>query len=416
MMERKLAVILAADVVGYSRMMGEDDEGTLRALREMLESIRLSVTRYGGRVFASAGDSVLAEFASPVQALRCAIEIQRGAASRQRNQQEAYRMVLRIGVNLGDVIVEGEGLYGDGVNVAARLERIAKPGTIYVAQSTYQQAHQQVKARYEDLGPTRLHNIDEPVRVYRIDPLGNDGATGIASFWGRTSSKPVVAGLAAALLAIAGISLAIWEGPLQLFGKGEDRDQAFPELAVPKRHFQVQNPADIEAADAYTIYERIRADMAAAYRRSNSEVAERYQSWRRYNVTPYLSSLHGRRFVNNYGNSRAEAYAKFEDAGSLPVGSVVAKDSFEVRENGDVVTGPLAIMEKMSDGFDPGGGNWRYTMILPNGSVFGTTGGVHSERVVFCGSCHRSAEENDYLFFLPREFRIEILTGQQGSE
>jgi class 3 adenylate cyclase len=414
MMERKLAVILAVDVVGYSRMMSEDDEGTLRALREMLEAIRQSVTRYDGRVFAGAGDSVLAEFASPVQALRCAIDIQREAANRQRSQQESDRMVLRIGANLGDVIVEGDDLYGDGVNVAARLESIAKPGTVYIAESVYQQAHQQVKVPYVNLGPTRLHNIDEPVRVYLIDPLGDAGTAGITRFLRRTSIKPVSAGLTLAiLLVIAGISLAIWEGPWPFFGEGADKEQAFPELAVPKRHFQVQNPADLEAADAYTIYERIQADMAAVYRRSNNELAGRYQSWRRYNVTPYLSAQHGRRFVNNYGNSSAAAYAKFEDAGFLPAGLVIAKDSFEVRENGDVVTGPLAIMEKMSDGFDPDGGNWRYTMILPNGNVFGTTGGAHSERVDFCGTCHKRAQKNDFLFFLPKEFRIEILSGQE---
>ncbi len=127
-MERRLAAILAADVVGYSRLVGEDEEGTLRTLGACREVIDGLVTEHRGRVFGSAGDSVVAEFASPVEAVRCAANIQRDIERRNADLPEDRRMRFRIGINLGDVIVEGDDLLGDGVNVAARLEALADAG------------------------------------------------------------------------------------------------------------------------------------------------------------------------------------------------------------------------------------------------------------------------------------------------
>ncbi len=127
-MERRLAAILAADVVGFSRLVGEDEEGTLRTLGACREVIDGLVTGHHGHVFGSAGDSVVAEFASPVEAVRCAADIQRDLERRNADLLEDRRMRFRIGINLGDVIVEGDDLLGDGVNVAARLEALADAG------------------------------------------------------------------------------------------------------------------------------------------------------------------------------------------------------------------------------------------------------------------------------------------------
>jgi adenylate cyclase len=171
--ERKLAAILAADVVGYSRLMAQDETGTLSALKarrkEVLEPL---VARYKGRTFKVAGDGALIEFASAVNAVECAVELQRGMAEANSGAPEDRHIVLRIGVNLGDVMVEGGDLYGDGLNIAARLEGITEPGGILVSGTTYDHAKNKVKAVFEDLGVQALKNITEPVRVFRVRPDG----------------------------------------------------------------------------------------------------------------------------------------------------------------------------------------------------------------------------------------------------
>ncbi len=136
-MERRLAAILAADVVGYSRLMGDDEEATLRTLKSHREVIYDIIAKHRGRVFGSAGDSVIAEFASPVEAVRCAVDIQRELEAQNGDLPEDRRMRLRIGINLGDVMVEGDNLLGDGVNIATRLETLADPGGISLARSVF---------------------------------------------------------------------------------------------------------------------------------------------------------------------------------------------------------------------------------------------------------------------------------------
>jgi hypothetical protein len=187
------------------------------------------------------------------------------------------------------------------------------------------------------------------------------------------------------------------------------QDAAPPiDFAHPTRHFRVPNPARLSQPDALSIYERIRPDMAAAYRLSRNHWADQFYSWRRYNRVPYLSATHGERYINNYANAAAKAYGK--GAGSLPEGAVLAKDSFTVTARGDVFTGPLFLMEKMPAGFSPEAHDWRYTMIMPDGSLFGTTNGEGSDRVEFCVSCHLLAEEGmDDLFFVPEQYRLRFL-------
>jgi class 3 adenylate cyclase len=165
---RKLAAVLAADVAGYSRLMAEDEEGTVRLLaahRAVIDSI---VELHDGRVVNTAGDSVLAEFTSPVEAVRAATEIQDALRTRNESLPESRRMHFRIGVNLGDVMIRGDDLLGDGVNVAARLQTLAQPGGLCISASTYDQVEGKLSLRFEDIGEQTLKNIARPVRAFQL--------------------------------------------------------------------------------------------------------------------------------------------------------------------------------------------------------------------------------------------------------
>jgi hypothetical protein len=185
----------------------------------------------------------------------------------------------------------------------------------------------------------------------------------------------------------------------------------------PKRHFKIDRPADLSGAEALTVYMRIIEDMTAGYRLSGDETAGAYRTWRRYNKSPFRSATHGQRFVNNYGNALAKAYGQYENAGEMPVGAILAKDSFAVTARGDVFSGPLFLMEKMPVGFNPKSRNWRYSMIMPDGSLFGITNGEGSARVEFCITCHETAgAKTDHLFFLPKKYRVRILSLEPQDE
>jgi TolB-like protein/Tfp pilus assembly protein PilF len=187
--QRRLAAILAADVVGYSRLMGQDESGTLAALKarrkEVLEPL---VSRHRGRIFKVTGDGVLVEFGSAVNAVECAIELQGGMATANSDLPETRHIVLRVGVNLGDVMVEGSDLYGDGVNIAARLEGIAEPGGILLSGTAFEYVRNKVDAGFEDLGNQTLKNIAEPVRVYRVT-----GTPQVSVTTPKATEKPAVA-------------------------------------------------------------------------------------------------------------------------------------------------------------------------------------------------------------------------------
>jgi adenylate cyclase len=167
--ERKLSAILAADVAGYSRLMGRDEEGTLRDLRaHLVELIEPRIAAHRGRIVKRTGDGLLVDFASAVEAVRCALAIQSGMAERNRSAPEDSRIEFRIGINVGDVILEGEDIYGDGVNIAARLESIAEPGSIFVSRGVRDSVRDKLDAAIEDLGERQVKNIAQPVRVFRI--------------------------------------------------------------------------------------------------------------------------------------------------------------------------------------------------------------------------------------------------------
>jgi formylglycine-generating enzyme required for sulfatase activity/class 3 adenylate cyclase len=174
--QRRIAAIFAADVSGYSRLMAASEEATLARLKDYRRIIDGLIAKYRGRFVGSAGDSVLAEFASPVAAVECAVSIQRELGSRNAGLAEHQRMDFRIGINLGDVIVDGRQIYGDGVNIAARLEALAEPGGIAISGNVYEHtAHKIEGISFRARGAQHMKNIPRPVRVYGVDLEGEAG-------------------------------------------------------------------------------------------------------------------------------------------------------------------------------------------------------------------------------------------------
>lgn len=210
--QRRLATILAADVVGYSKLMAQDEEATIRTLRSHREIIDRLITRHDGRIFNTAGDAVLAEFSSAVEAVRCAISIQDELRVRNAELIAERQMLFRIGVNVGDVVVQDGDFLGDGVNIAARLEGIAEPGGVCISGSTFEQVKNKLSVGFKDLGPQEVKNIPEPVSAFSITSapvsvIGESRAPGKA-----TPTRPrhrnrnfQIAALAAAV-AVVGIS------------------------------------------------------------------------------------------------------------------------------------------------------------------------------------------------------------------
>ena len=187
---RKLAAILSADAVGYSRLMGRDDEATLELLRARRDLIAGHVRRYGGGVVDDVGDNLLAEFPSVVDAVGCAIEAQEALAKLNGELHEDQRMPFRVGVHLGDVLLEGDRIYGDGVNIAARLQALAQPGGICVSSTVHEQVRTRWADRCEDMGEQSLKNIAHPVRVFRIRGEGASATDAQLSVPGSVAGRP----------------------------------------------------------------------------------------------------------------------------------------------------------------------------------------------------------------------------------
>lgn len=179
-MERRLAAILAVDVVGYSRLMGADEAGTFGRLRgHHKELFEPKITQHNGRIFKVMGDGLLAEFASVVDAVECAMVLQHAMAARNDDAPADQGIDVRMAVNLGDVIMDGQDRYGDGVNIAARLEKLAEPGGLIVSRAVYEQVRSKLSLRFDDLGERALHNIAEPVRVYHVSPAALPSQAGV---------------------------------------------------------------------------------------------------------------------------------------------------------------------------------------------------------------------------------------------
>jgi class 3 adenylate cyclase len=184
-MERRLAAILSADVQGYSRLMGEDEIATIRTLTGHRGVMAQLIGQYRGRVVDAAGDNLLAEFASVVEAVQCAVAMQRALAARNAALPAHRQMTFRIGINLGDVVAEQERLYGDDVNLAARLEGLAEAGGICISGTVYDQIETKLNLRYVYLGERVVKNMARPVRVYRIQPGSEPPSAGWRATWHR---------------------------------------------------------------------------------------------------------------------------------------------------------------------------------------------------------------------------------------
>src|SRR5262249_26663331 len=231
-----LTAILAGDVAGYSRLMGTDEEGTLRRLnthrREFLEP---TVAEYRGRIVKRTGDGVLIEFASAVDAARCAAEIQRGMSERNQAVPSDRRIELRIGIHVGDIIIEEGDIFGDGVNVAARLEGIAEPGGICISDAAYQQVRDKVDANFEDAGEQRLKNIERPVRTFRV-LLGAPKATALSRLIAlkRKRASVRIFGGVLALLAV-GVGAVWWwqEGRHSVVEAPQPAERSTPKTVGP---------------------------------------------------------------------------------------------------------------------------------------------------------------------------------------
>src|SRR5262245_57015209 len=203
-LDRKLAAILSADVEGYSRLMGDDEAATVRTITEYREVIASAVTGHGGRVVDAPGDNVLAEFPSVVDAVQSAVEVQRELRSRNAELPAGRRMVFRIGINLGDVIVEDQRLYGDGVNIAARVEGLAEGGGICVSGTAFDQVEGKLPLAYDFLGEHTVKNIARPVRVYRVRLEAGPTRAPIAARPGAGRRRAVWVAVMGALLLLLG--------------------------------------------------------------------------------------------------------------------------------------------------------------------------------------------------------------------
>src|ERR1700730_251937 len=211
--ERKLAVILAADVAEYSRLMGVDEVGTLRTLQAYRAIVDRLIAAHHGRIFNTAGDSVMADFASPVDAVECAVAVQQAIAKENANRAADEQMRFRIGVHLGDIIVEGTNLFGDGVNIAARLEALAEPGGICLSGAVRDQIGTSLPITFAPLGEQRVKNIVEPVRAFAIAGAsdGRRPPSVSAAAWPSVSTRALGPAIGALLIAaLAGGAWWLW--------------------------------------------------------------------------------------------------------------------------------------------------------------------------------------------------------------
>ena len=256
--KRRLTCILAADAVGYSKLMSENEAETLRVLAAHRSVIDGVIAFHEGRIVSTAGDSVLAEFGSAVEAVRCAVEIQDALRTRNESIPENRRLLFRVGVNLGDVVVKGSDLLGDGVNIAARLESIAAPGGIVISSSVYDQITGKLDLGFHDIGPQTLKNITHPVRAFTVSGAG--GTVRAPSV--DTPRRKLPWALAALAFAVLGAGAA-WKAGW--FGPGSPATP--PATATP-------NPADAERAKLQAEVAAAEQARAAAEARANAADAQ----------------------------------------------------------------------------------------------------------------------------------------------
>jgi len=181
---------------------------------------------------------------------------------------------------------------------------------------------------------------------------------------------------------------------------------ALAQTARHDSHIAIENPAELSAEEAGRIYENLKRRMAASYGMSEMAEIRDYQSWPILNFAPYVSATHGQRYVNNYVNEMAKGYATLRPGERLPAGSVLVKDSFTVTDDGGIFPGALFGMEKLAAGMNPATADWRYFMVIPDGSVFGDTTGENPDLMTYCHDCHEAVADRDYTFYIPEDYRV----------
>ncbi|HUS97961.1 MAG TPA: tetratricopeptide repeat protein, partial [Hyphomicrobiaceae bacterium] len=222
---RRLAAIFAADMVGYSRLMEADEEGTIaRQKTHRKELIDPKISEHSGRIVKTTGDGMLVEFASVVDAVRCAVEVQQAMAEREADVPVEHRIQYRVGINLGDIVIEGEDVMGDGVNVAARLEALAKPGEVLISGTAFDQLKKKLEYGYQFRGERKVKNIAEPVRVYRVLPDSDAGSVSGQRF--SQKSWRWIAAAAVLLLVVTGV--AWWQPWVARVEAARPAKMAFP--------------------------------------------------------------------------------------------------------------------------------------------------------------------------------------------
>jgi adenylate cyclase len=233
-MERKLAAILYADVVGYSRLTGADEKGTHESLKTHLGALTEAITNHGGRIVNTAGDAVLADFASVVTALECAVAAQREMAERDQDVPAPRKLQFRIGVNLGDIIVDGEEIYGNGVNVAARLETLADPGGICISGRVLEQVKGNIDVGFASLGAQKVKNIETPVNAYkvRLDPADAGKTIELRNPKAPAWPWPTAVAVALAIVALAGFTEWMRPSTVELQPAAK-QELAYPSPGIP---------------------------------------------------------------------------------------------------------------------------------------------------------------------------------------
>lgn len=181
---------------------------------------------------------------------------------------------------------------------------------------------------------------------------------------------------------------------------------AFAQDPEQDAHLAIENPADLSKEDARAHYKALARRLSRGYAAAQLDEIRNYQSWPLFNDAPYISATHGQRYVNSYANRMAHNYGTLQEGELLPVGSVLAKDSMTVTDEGNIYPGALFGMEKMPEGTSPETADWRYFMVMPDGSLFGDTMGSGANRVAYCHDCHAAVAERDYTFYVPEEFLV----------
>lgn len=182
---------------------------------------------------------------------------------------------------------------------------------------------------------------------------------------------------------------------------------AYAQETVESGHIAVENPADLSHAEANEIYDELSSRMADGYALAELPIIENYQTWTRYNSAPYLSATHGHRFVNNFANSKAIGYGELAKGETYPEGTVFAKDSLTVIDDHKFFAGAMFVMEKLAAGAHPETADWRYVMILPDGTTHGDTVGSKPRLVKYCHACHAAKASKDFVFFVPEDYQVE---------